>query len=474
MAAYVLSRATNLGSKPALEQPGFPDISYAELRHRIQSVAGGLLDQGLTTGARVLFRLGNSAEFPVAYLACIWAGLIPFPLSSALTTTELDALMPDIQPGLILLGDGVSMPSQVPCPVLKHLPAGEQISPDLGSPNRLAYVIFTSGTSGRPRGVRHAHRAIWSRRHMWDGWYGMTQEDRVLHAGAFNWTYTLGTGLMDPWSLGATAIIPPPGTTSGDIPSLINASKATIFAAAPGVYRQILKSPVGQMPSLRHGLSAGESLPPSLRNAWRKATGTDIHEALGMSECSTFISGNPQKPAVEGCVGRPQLGRHIAALRSGVPVQGEPGHLAIALGDPGLMLGYLDAPDLSDRWFETGDMVEFSECGDVTYLGRSDDMMNAGGFRVSPLEVEAAFAALLPEVACASVEIKPNTYVIALFYTGHTELDEVALRTHAQTVLAKYKRPRLYIHCSNLPKGGNGKINRRLLRERFEASNGKA
>ena len=474
MAAYVLSRATELGSKPALEQPGFPDISYSELLHRVQSVAGGLLDRGLSPGDHVLFRLGNSAEFPVAYLACIWAGLIPFPLSSALTTVELDALISNIKPDLILLNHGISMPSQRPCPVLDCLPTCNAVTPDMGSPDRLAYVIFTSGTSGRPRGVRHAHRAIWARRHMWDGWYGMTEQDRVLHAGAFNWTYTLGTGLMDPWSLGATAIIPPPGTSNGNLPSIINTSKASIFAAAPGVYRQILKSSLPQMPSLRHGLSAGEALPRSIRNTWRDATSTDIHEALGMSECSTFISGNPQKPAEEGSVGRPQPGRTIAALKTGTPVQGEPGHLAIALGDPGLMIGYLDASDLSDPWFETGDMVEFSTKGEIKYLGRSDDMMNAGGYRVSPLEVEAAFAPLLPETACVSVEIKPDTYVITLFYTSPTELPDRSLRAHAQTVLAKYKQPRLYIHCANLPKGGNGKLNRRLLRERFEAPNGKA
>ena len=474
MAAYVLSHADELGSKPALEQPGQPDISYSELKHRVQTVAGGLLLQELSPGARILFRLGNSADFPVAYLACIWAGLIPFPLSSALTSVELDAIMPDIQPDLILRGDGIPMPSRAPCPVLDHLPSGPAISPDMGSPDRLAYVIFTSGTSGHPRGVRHAHRAIWARRHMWDGWYGMTKDDRVLHAGAFNWTYTLGTGLMDPWSVGATAIIQPPNTSNRDLPTLIDDKKASIFAAAPGVYRQILKIPVPRMASLRHGLSAGETLSPAIRREWQDATGTDIHEALGMSECSTFISGNPQHPAPEGFVGRPQTGRNIVALKSGIPVQAEPGHLAIGLGDPGLMLGYLGGPDLTGPWFQTGDMIEISDNGDVTYLGRTDDIMNAGGFRVSPIEVETAFAGILPEVAATSIEIKPDTYVIALFYTGAEALDETALRAHAQTVLAKYKQPRLYIHCPNLPKGGNGKLNRRLLRERFEAPDGKA
>ena len=81
----------------------------------------------------------------------------------------------------------------------------------MGDPDRLGYIIYTSGTSGRPSAVMHAHRAIWARQMMVRGWYDLKPEDRVMHAGAFNWTYTLGTGLMDPWTAGATALIPAAG-----------------------------------------------------------------------------------------------------------------------------------------------------------------------------------------------------------------------------------------------------------------------
>jgi len=304
---------------------------------------------------------------------------------------------------------------------------------------------------------------------MWDGWYGLREDDRVMHAGAFNWTYTLGTGLMDPWSVGATALIPAQGVGSEALAGLCATHKASIFAAAPGVYRQILKSPLPALPSLRHGLSAGEAMPPALRERWQSATGTDVHEALGMSECSTFISGSPARPAGPGTSGRPQPGRRVAVLQDGAPVPaGTPGLLAIGTDDPGLMLGYLDAPPPSSAWFVTGDTVSMAASGEVTYLGRDDDMMNAGGYRVSPLEVEAAFAPLLPDCAAAAVEIKPDTFVIALFYAATDAADEAPLRTHAQRLLARYKQPRLYIRRDTLPKGGNGKLNRRLLRDTFE------
>jgi len=258
----------------------------------------------------------------------------------------------------------------------------------MGDPNRRAYIIYTSGTSGDPRGVVHAHRAIWARRMMWDGWYGLRANDRMFHAGAFNWTYTLGTGLMDPWTRGATALIGAAHTATSQLGYLMRENDVTIFAAAPGVYRQLLRSEIPDLPKLRHGLSAGEKLPESIRTAWQAATGTPIFEAFGMSECSTFISACPDMPAEAGTVGRPQPGRQIALLDdTGTPATC--GQIAIHRSDPGLMLGYLDAPgDTCARyhgdWFMSGDMGTRTAQGHIRYDGRVDDMMNAGGYPVSP------------------------------------------------------------------------------------------
>jgi acyl-coenzyme A synthetase/AMP-(fatty) acid ligase len=156
------------------------------------------------------------------------------------------------------------------------------------------------------------------------------------------------------------------------------------------------------------------------------------------------------------------------------------GQLAISNRDPGLMLGYWKAEEetkarFSGEWFLTGDMVEMAEDGAITYLGRTDDMMNAGGFRVSPMEVEAALCQHpnLQEVAVAEVRVKADTTVIAAFYSG-TRTDDAALKTYAETRLARYKQPRLYVHMDVLPKGGNGKLNRRALRETWEAAHAEA
>jgi acyl-coenzyme A synthetase/AMP-(fatty) acid ligase len=484
LAAYVLAAGRQTPDKIALEllgPTGAERWSFAQIEAAVLGTASGLLEQGLQPGDRVLFRLGNGVSFPIAYLAAIAVGLVPIPTSVQLTAREISQVATMLGPKLALVSDGVAAPEGIPqlCEAtLDELAGRAPADYLLGDPDRLAYVIMTSGTGGRPRAVAHAHRAVWARRMMWDGWYGLTSGDRLMHAGAFNWTYTLGTGLMDPWARGATALIPAAGTSPAALPELLIHHRATILAAAPGVYRQMLRAVDGplEVPALRHGLSAGEKLPEALRTAWRAATGTDLHEAYGQSEISTFISGAPDRPAPANTLGYAQAGRRMTVTdEAGQPVPpGQPGKMAVHRTDPGLMLGYLDdgvTPrlPLSGEWFLTGDTVEVSPDGAVSYLGRDDDIMNAGGYRVSPVEVEAALTAHpgVDDAAAAEVEVKPGTTVIAAWYTGPVALDEAELREHASARLARYKTPRIFIHCAELPRGANGKLLRRQLRQAY-------
>ncbi len=487
MAAHVLRHADRLAEKEALRvlTDSTPERwSYAALKTAILGTGTGLLRSGLKPNDRVLMRLGNTVEFPIAYLACIAVGLIPVPTSPQLTEAEVTKMVATLSPAAILYDPAVSAISTPSCKILttdhllemKHLPPAGF---DLGDPNRPAYIIYTSGTSGKPRAVVHAHRAIWARQMMFDGWYNLHEDDQLLHAGAFNWTFTLGTGLMDPWTKGATALIPAPGTTPETLPQLLRDNRATLFAAAPGVYRKILTtSDNPALPNLRHGLCAGEKLSETLRAQWNAATGTKLYEAFGMSECSTFLSASPDHPAPNGTLGRPQIGRHIAILDETGPVDlNAPGIIAVHKSDPGLMLGYLEAPEetaarFQDNWFLTGDLGQMDAHGHITYLGRADDMMNAGGFRVSPLEVEAAFLPHpdITSIAVTDVEIKADTHIIAAFYTADHDLVEDELKAFAETHLARYKQPRLYKRLPALPTNANGKLNRRALRAQFKAT----
>lgn len=490
LAAYVLARATDLPDKTALQilqQDGAECWTYGQLLRAVQGVAHGLARIGLAEGDMVLLRLGNGVAFPLAFLGAVAAGLRPVATPAALTRAEVTRITAELSPAAIIAEKGISLPDQTDTTVisadaLRAMADGPEATISTGDPDRPAYLVYTSGTSGRARAVVHAHRAVWARRMMWQGWYGLSESDRLLHAGALNWTYTLGTGLFDPWAAGATALIPEAGTDPARLALLIKDFDATLFAAAPGIYRQMLKAGASlDLPALRHGLVAGEKLPDGLRAAWVRVTGKPLHEAFGMSECSTFLSGSPDRPAPDGATGYTQPGRRIAILGDdGLPVaRGGAGILAVHRSDPGLFITYHGAASEAEAkftgdWFLTGDAAVMAADGAVRCLGRADDMMNAGGYRVSPQEVEDALATHegTSQVAVTEVNLGPGKSIIAAFFTG--KVTPEALAKHAESCLARYKVPRHFEQRAALPMTTTGKINRRALREEWDANYDKA
>jgi acyl-coenzyme A synthetase/AMP-(fatty) acid ligase len=219
-------------------------------------------------------------------------------------------------------------------------------------------------------------------------------------------------------------------------------------------------------------------MPDTTSADWEEATDTPVYEAFGMSECSTFISASPDTPAKEGAIGTAQPGRQVAILTAKGPARpNTPGTIAVHHSDPGLALGYLNADaqwqaKFDGDWFLTGDQGMMDADGQITYLGRSDDMMNAGGFRVSPLEVEGVMqnAPGVTGIGVCEVKIKKNTTVIAAFYTAPEALNDYKLTDYATENLARYKQPRLYVHVASLPTSANGKLQRRILRAQYEAT----
>ncbi|MGB0772522.1 MAG: AMP-binding enzyme, partial [Paracoccaceae bacterium] len=175
-------------------------------------------------------------------------------------------------------------------------------------------------------------------------------------------------------------------------------------------------------------------------------------------------------------LGWPQRGRRICLRAVHDPTQeamlGEEGIIAVHQDDPGLMLGYLNAANETadrfvDGWFLTGDHARIGENGAYYYTGRKDDMMNAGGFRVSPIELEHSLSQVqgITSLACVEVEIKADAKIIVAFYTSASSDIETQLKEHAQKHLADYKRPKAYVRLDALPQNANGKINRNALRQ---------
>ena len=315
---------------------------------------------------------------------------------------------------------------------------------------------------------------------MYRDWYGIGPGDCVLHAGAFNWTYTLGAGLTDPWANGATSIVYTGPREPAIWPRLIASHGATIFAAVPTLYRQILKygdvSP-GALGSLRHGLMAGEAPPEGLFDEWHRASGRDLHEAFGMSELSTFISSAPSIPRKPGFIGRAQSGRHAEILpldQGEEPLpRGQEGLIAMHRSDPGLMLGYWRRPDeerevFRGQWFIGGDLGTMDYDGYIAHRGRNNDIMKALGYRVAPQEVEAALADCpgIAEVACTEVRVREDLSVIGAFVVavpGNEPLTADRVKAHAAARLAPYKCPKAVYFIETMPRTANGKLRRREL-----------
>ena len=463
-------------------------LSFAELDIAVRRIAAGLLATGIGPGERLVIALPNTADYLLLFYGALAAGIVPVPASALLTPAETAFLVLNAEAAAVALPEGsaVTVPAGVRVLAPAEIAAIHEADPlpayaDTAADDP-AFMIYTSGTSRQPKGVLHAHRSTWGRRPTYAGWSGIGPDDVMLHAGAFNWSYTLSAGLADPWANGATAVLYHGLRDAGVWAKLIAGTGATLFAAVPGIYRQILKQ--GDITTtgtgrLRHGLVAGEALPPGLLAEWQAATGLPLYEAFGMSECSTFVSNRPGMAVRPGSPGRPQAGRRIVAL----PVEGgtdpvaadESGLLAVHRSDPGLMIGYWRRPDEDEAafrgdWFVSSDLVTFDVDGYVWFEGRADDVMNAGGYRVSPLEVEAALARhpAVAEAAAAEHAVRDGVKVIGAwvvakpgFATG-ADLARAILDRSAED-LAAYKRPREVFFVAALPRTPNGKVARRLL-----------
>ncbi|MBG0808794.1 acyl-CoA synthetase [Methylosinus sp. H3A] len=466
---------------------GEQNWTYAALDRDVRALAAGFRGLGLSSGARVMIRMGNEAGAVLSYFAAIAAGYVALLASSQLTFEEASFLLEDCGAAALVLGrdfegenhsrEGVAvLRGDDLARLVQGAPLEDYADTAADDP---AYLVYTSGTTSRPKGVLHAHRAAWARRPMYAYWQGLTSADVMLHAGAMNWTYTLGVGVVDPLANGACAVLYNGRPDPSVWPRLIERHRATIFAAVPGVYRQILKYAALEthdLSSLRHGLTAGAALSPSLLEEWRARAKTELFEAFGMSEISTFVSSAPTVPVRPGSPGRPQPGRIVAALPREEGTEplgaGETGVLAVRRDEPGLMLRYWNRPDEEKEafrgdWFVSGDLVEFDADGYMWHHGRADEVMNALGYRVSPAEVEKCLLAH-PFIADAAIAERPGrddqtiikAYVI--LHDGAT-LGEEDILAHCAEHLAAYKRPRQIVFLEGLPRNRNGKLMRAAL-----------
>jgi len=481
---------------------GSRSLTYAALAERTSRFAGVLRALGVRGGERLLVRLPNCLEYPTVFLGALKAGTVPVPSSTLLTPEEVRHLLRD-SGAVALVTDRTSLaalggdlgdvrhalvtgdgPDAHPGRIAVHdlEQAIATASPAAPHPTRAddpAYLVYTSGTSGHPKGVLHAHRALLGRQPSSEYWFDFRPDgDRVLHAGRLNWTYVLGTGMMDPLYRGHTAILAEGASDPARWVELLARHAATTFIAVPTIYRQILEktaASAADVPALRHCMCAGEPLPPEVLAAWRARFGLEMYEALGMTECSYYLCQTRGRPIRPGSVGFAQPGHAVRLLDPKTLAEvppGEEGMLCIPADDPGLMLGYWHQPEetaamFRDGWFLTGDFARRDADGYVWFIGRRDDLINSFGYRVSPHEVERVLTehpAVL-DAAAAGEEVGPGKVVVAAWVVRRpgSGLDAEALLAYGRSRLASYKAPRIVHMVDQLPRTRNGKILRRAL-----------
>ena len=484
---------------------GVTTLSFAALGERTSRFAQLLRNLGIDAGERVLIRLPNCVEHPTAFLGALKRGAIAVPTSILLTPDEVLHLARDsgaavlVTDGatwdrlrvalgatstlrvVLLVGGDATKTNGVDVREL-HAALDAVTTWDATHPTRAddpAYLVYTSGTTSYPKGVLHAHRALLGRQPSSRYWFDFDPAgDRVLHSGKFNWTYVLGTGLMDPLFRGHTAIVHEGTTDTAIWPRLIARHGATIFIGVPTLYRQILqKTTAGtaDVPSLRHCMSAGEALSDEVLAGWRERFGLEIYEGLGMTECSYYLCETKERPIRPGSAGFAQPGHDVALLDpttwEEVDVDQE-GMLCIPADDPLLFLRYWNQPDetaasFHDRWFLTGDYARRDADGYVWFLGRRDDLINSFGYRVSPHEIERVLKGHPAVADCAAMgeTLAPDKVLVVAYVVLHASAvdgpDDIL--AWAREHLASYKAPRIVYAVDDLPRTRNGKVLRRQL-----------
>ena len=484
---------------------GTSQITFAELASRTDQFAQLLRNSGVAAGDRVLIRLPNSLDYPIAFLGTMKRGAISVPTSTLLTAEEVAYLAKD-STATVLVTDKAAWPSLQDhlsnLPNLKRVflsGVGEiqphaslqvsDLSQQLAAISHCegnhataaddpAYLVYTSGTTGYPKGVLHAHRALIGREPAAKYWFNFAedQQDRIMHSGKFNWTYVLGTGLMDPLYLGKTVIVHE-GKNDADLwTRLIAKHAATIFVGVPTIYRQIIQKSTAvqaDVPSLRHCMSAGEHLSDEVLQQWRGRFGRDIFEAVGMSEFSYYLSQSVFRPIRPGSAGFPQPGHAIQLLNpdtlEAVP-PGEEGMICVPDSDPGLFLRYWNLDDETakykhDGWFFTGDYARYDADGYIWFLGRKDDIIKSFGYRVSPYEIERVYKSHPAVADCAAVgeELEKDKLLVVTYVILQPDASVTAdeLLAFGKQHLAAYKTPKTVYLTKDFPRTKNGKILRK-------------
>lgn len=469
--------------------------TYQELNIKVHQFAQSLSQQGIGKGDNVALILGNTPDFIIAYYGCLLIGTTVVPVNPTYTSREIEYILTNSQAKGIVANSALQstlngMKDELLS--LKLIVYTEALDNELAMESFLdnpidniqapsiheddvAVILYTSGTTGTPKGVMLTHKNLQSNAEACLKLFELTKDDIVVIALPIFHVFSMTVCLNAPILAGATMLLIPQFSPI-EVTKRIQEQKATVFAGVPTMYNFLLQVPSSpeQFQSLRICISGGSSLPVAILNKFKDYTGIGIIEGYGLSETSPVTTFNPLRGVCKpGSIGKniPFVENKVVDINGKEVPIGEIGELIVK--GPNVMKGYLNMPEetsmtIKDGWLYTGDMATVDEDGYFYIIDRKKDMIIVGGYNVYPREIEEVLYDHLDIVEAAVIGIPDETYgevVKAFVVSKNDKLQEEEVNNYLEERLVQYKRPKYIEFLSELPKNTTGKILRKNLRK---------
>ncbi len=482
------------------------DVTRGELRRRVRQAARAFVALDVAPASRVVLALPDGPELVTAFLGAIWHGAVPVVLSSFLRPDAYASIVAESEARAVVAAGPVAeaLRRDVPSSAATMLAVAPDGSGDFAAlverqppvaapydaaPDAPAFWLYSSGTTGRPKGVIHVQRAVGHAVASY-GRHVLALDARdVAHATSkLFFAYGLGAGLYFPLAAGGTSVLSPESFAPARTWRILAEETPSLFFAVPSAYRALLDAaPAGAPTALarvRRCVSAGEALPEAIAREWKARFDVEILDGLGATEAlHIFLSQRPGEPA-SGTLGRPVPGYDVRVVdERGTPVvAGTPG--ALRVRGASIAAGYWCRPEAEarafvDGWLVTGDQAVAHADGAIRLLGRTDDLLKVSGQWVSPAEIEGVIGAVAGVRECAVVGVPGASGLVELvawIVPDQPGDDTLGSRLEATCTarLARFKRPRRTRFLEALPRTPTGKIQRFVLRERSLAGDPRA
>lgn len=477
------SPASRLGIVAVDAEGSRRDWYFGELIACSAGLSGAFAARGVKRGDVVMTLAGNRIEWALTLLACWRMGAVALPCNTMLRRHDLEHRVRAAAPVLCvgeeaLLGE---LPAGVPAMTMAEV--GDVLDEDRPQETPAAVaamdgedpalIVFTSGTTGEPRGVVHGYRYLLGQRTQAEHWFGSRKGELAWCTTATGWSKSARNVFLAPWLTGAAAVIHDGRFEPEERLDFAEALGVNVLCQAPTEYRMLAKrARLRHLPPLRRMVSAGEPLDPETIAAFREATGLEPADGYGQTETGQVTGNLAGEPVRQGSMGRPLPGIEVRIERPGGAAADEPGELQLrAASSPTFFSRYLDGERFEGEWWPTGDLVREDSEGFLFFEGRDDDIILSSGYRIGPFEVESALQSH-PAVAEAAAVAAPDpdrgAVVRAIVVPrDRAPSEELAreLQEHCKRETAPYKFPRIVEFAAELPKTSTGKIKRAALRD---------